>query len=52
MFIAPLSFMLPAVFSKCYAEESIKDVKTVLLYSMKYFLAPAIPSAVGIAGAV
>jgi len=48
MFIAPLSFMLPAVLSKHYDEGNFKDVKTVLSYSMKYFLALAIPSAVGL----
>jgi len=48
MFIAPLSFMLPAVLSKHYDEGNIKDVKTVLSYSMKYFLALAIPSVVGL----
>lgn len=48
MFIAPLSFMLPAVLSKHYDEGDLKDVKTVLSYSMKYFLALAIPSVVGL----
>lgn len=48
MFIAPLSFMLPAVLSKYYDDGNLKDVKTVLSYSMKYFLALAIPSAVGL----
>jgi O-antigen/teichoic acid export membrane protein len=48
MFIAPLSFMLPAVLSKHYDDGNIKDVKTVLSYSMKYFLALAIPSVVGL----
>ena len=48
MFIAPLSFMLPAVLSKHYDDGNLKDVKTVLSYSMKYFLVLAIPSAVGL----
>ncbi len=48
MFIAPLSFMLPAVLSKHYDEGNLNDVKTVLMYSMKYFLALAIPSVVGL----
>lgn len=48
MFIAPISFMLPAVLSKYYDEGGLNDVKTVLSYSMKYFLALAIPSAVGL----
>ncbi len=48
MFIAPLSFMLPAVLSKYYDDDNLSDVKTVLSYSMKYFLALAIPSVVGL----
>ena len=48
MFIAPLSLMLPAVLSKYYDEANFENVKTVLSYSMKYFLALAIPSAVGL----
>lgn len=48
MFIAPLSFMLPAVLSKHYDDGNLNDVKTILSYSMKYFLALAIPSAVGL----
>jgi O-antigen/teichoic acid export membrane protein len=48
MFIAPLSFMLPVVLSKYYDEGNLKDIKTVLSYSMKYFLALAIPSVVGL----
>jgi O-antigen/teichoic acid export membrane protein len=48
MFIAPLSFMLPAVLSKAYDEVNLENVKTVLSYSMKYFLALAIPSVVGL----
>lgn len=48
MFIAPLSFMLPAVLSKYYDDGNLKDVKTILSHSMKYFLALAIPSAVGL----
>jgi O-antigen/teichoic acid export membrane protein len=48
MFIAPLSFMLPAVLSKYYDDGNLSNVKTVLSYSMKYFLALAIPSVVGL----
>jgi O-antigen/teichoic acid export membrane protein len=48
MFIAPLSFMLPAVLSKYYDENNMNEVKTVLRYSLKYFLAIAIPSAFGL----
>ena len=48
IFLAPLSFMLPAVLSKYYDENNMKEVKTVLRYSLKYFLAMAIPSAFGL----
>jgi O-antigen/teichoic acid export membrane protein len=44
MFLAPLSFMLPAVLSKYYDENNMKEVKTILKYSLKYFLLLAIPS--------
>jgi O-antigen/teichoic acid export membrane protein len=48
MFFAPLGFMLPAVLSKYYDENSMNEVKTVLRYALKYFLALAIPSAFGL----
>ena len=48
MFMAPLVFMLPAVLSKYYDENNMNEVKTVLRYSLKYFLALAIPSAFGL----
>ena len=48
MFIAPLGFMLPPVLSKYYDENNMNEVKTVLRYSLKYFLALAIPSAFGL----
>jgi O-antigen/teichoic acid export membrane protein len=48
MFFAPLSFMLPAVLSKYYDENNMNEVKTVLRYSLKYFLAIAIPSTFGL----
>ena len=48
MFMAPLSFMLPAVLSKYYDENNMNEVKTVLRYSLKYFLLLAIPSAFGL----
>ena len=48
MFMAPLAFMLPAVLSKYYDENNMNEVKTVLKYSLKYFLALAIPSAFGL----
>jgi len=48
MFIAPLSFMLPAVLSKYYDENDLQGVQTVLQYSLKYFLILAIPSFIGL----
>lgn len=48
MFIAPLIFMLPTVLSKYYDENNMKEVKTILRYSLKYFLLLAIPSAFGL----
>ena len=48
MFMAPLSFMLPPVLSKYYDENNMNDVKTVLRYSLKYFLALAIPATFGL----
>ena len=48
MFLAPLGFMLPAVLSKYYDENNMNEVKTVLRYSLKYFLLLAIPSAFGL----
>jgi O-antigen/teichoic acid export membrane protein len=48
MFLAPLSFMLPVVLSKYYDENNMKEVKTVLRYSLKYFLLLAIPATFGL----
>lgn len=48
MLLAPLIFMLPAVLSKCYDENNVEVVKTVLKYSLRYFLLLAIPSAFGL----
>ncbi len=48
IFLAPLGFVLPAVLSKFYDENNITDVKTYLRYSLKYFLALAIPSVFGL----
>ena len=45
---APLVFMLPVVLSKYYDENDVEAVKTVLSYSLKYFLLLAIPSAFGL----
>lgn len=48
IFIAPLSFMLPAVLSKHYDENSITEVQKILQYSLKYYLLLAIPSVIGL----
>ena len=48
MFKAPLVFMLPTVLSKYYDENNMNEVKTVLKYSLKYFLLLAIPSVFGL----
>ncbi|NQE54229.1 putative flippase AglR [ANME-1 cluster archaeon GoMg3.2] len=48
MFLAPLSFMLPVVLSKYYDENNMNEVKTVLRYSLKYFLLLAIPATFGL----
>lgn len=48
MFMAPFGLLLPAVLSKYYDENNMDAVKTVLKYSLKYFLLIAIPSAFGI----
>lgn len=48
LFVAPLIFMLPVVLSKYYDEKNLENVKLVLKYTLKYFLALAIPSIVGL----
>lgn len=48
MVIAPVSFMLPVVLAKHYDEQDVNTVKTILSYSLKYFLAIAIPSFFGL----
>jgi O-antigen/teichoic acid export membrane protein len=48
MFMAPLVFMLPVALAKYYDENNLEAVKTVLSYSLKYFLLIAIPSAFGL----
>lgn len=48
IFAAPLSFLLPALLSRYYDLNNLKQVEFVLSYSLKYFLALAIPSAVGL----
>jgi O-antigen/teichoic acid export membrane protein len=48
LFIAPFSFLLPAVLSKHYDEDDIEEVKTIIRYSLRYFLLLAIPSVLGL----
>jgi len=48
IFMNPVSFLLPAVLSKCYDEQDMAEVKTIMNYSMKYFLGVAVPSAFGL----
>jgi O-antigen/teichoic acid export membrane protein len=48
LFIGPLGLLLPAALSKHYDENDMEAVKTVLKYSLKYFLLFAIPSAFGL----
>ena len=48
IFIAPLTFMLPAVLSKYYDENNLQGVQTILQHSLKYFLMLAVPSFVGL----
>ncbi|UGV40307.1 oligosaccharide flippase family protein [Methanococcoides orientis] len=47
-FIAPLNFMLPMILSKHYDEGNLDEVKKYLSYSLKYFLAVAIPGVFGL----
>lgn len=48
MFTAPLSFLLPALLSRYYDSNNLSRVEFILSYTLKYFLAVAIPSAVGL----
>ncbi|QSZ67863.1 flippase [Methanofollis aquaemaris] len=48
MFVAPFSFILPAVLSKYYDENNLQEVQNILQYSLKYFLMLAVPSFVGL----
>jgi O-antigen/teichoic acid export membrane protein len=40
---APLAMLLPAVLSKHYDENSIADVRTIMTYSLKYYIGIALP---------
>ena len=48
MFMTPLTFLMPVVLSKYYDENNLEAVKTLLRYSLKYFLLLAIPSVFGL----
>jgi O-antigen/teichoic acid export membrane protein len=48
LFIAPISFILPAVLSKHYDESELDEVESILGSSLKYFLALGIPAAFGL----
>jgi O-antigen/teichoic acid export membrane protein len=48
LFIAPLSFLLPAALSKHYDEGKIDEVRAILGFSLKFFLALGIPAAFGL----
>lgn len=48
VFIAPISFLLPAVVCRHYDECNLEEVRNLLDFSAKYFLALAIPSAFGL----
>jgi len=46
--LAPLTLVLPAALSRFYDEERLTEVKTILRYSLRYFLMLMIPVAFGI----
>lgn len=48
MLIAPISVIIIPVLSKHYEENNVNEVRKHLKYSLKYYLAIAIPSVVGI----
>ena len=48
MFIGPLNFVLPVTLFKHYDCNRIEEVEKLLSYSLKYYLAIAIPSAFGL----
>jgi len=48
MFIGPFSILLSAMLTRYYENNNIKDIKLILNYSSKYFLALAIPSTFGL----
>jgi len=48
IFLAPFSFVLPAILSKNYDEGNLNTVKVILEYSLKYFLMMSIPAVFGL----
>jgi len=48
IFLAPFSFLLPAILSRNYDENNIEEVKTILSYSFKYLMAISIPAVFGV----
>ncbi|WP_292375923.1 flippase [Methanosarcina sp. UBA411] len=47
-FSTPLNFILPATLSKHYDNNNIEEVKSILSYSLKYYLIITIPSFFGL----
>jgi O-antigen/teichoic acid export membrane protein len=43
MVAAPLGTLLPAILSKHYDENNIADVRTIMTYSLKYYIGIALP---------
>jgi O-antigen/teichoic acid export membrane protein len=48
LFMTPLSFLLPATLSKHYDDYEMEEVKAILEFSIKFFLALGIPAAFGL----
>lgn len=48
LFSAPLAFLLPSALAAYYDSGNLNQVRLMLSYSLKYFLAIAIPSAFGL----
>ncbi len=49
IFIGPFSVLLSAMLARYYDANDIISIKNILTYSLKYFLAIAIPSTIGLA---
>lgn len=46
--LGPFSMLLPPLLSKYYEENNIEQIRTILKYSLKYFLLIAIPTTFGL----